>query len=1605
MNSLTLDLELRQQDELDSIESIYGDIFKDITPKGLVWNKKPCPHFQIRLDSKEDVDRPEVSIVLDIEFTKTYPISPPIIKILEPKNILKSNIKQLEKKIEQLLSEYPEQEISFILISEIKYALDELQQRTERVLSLEEERERRIRLEQEKLLKLEAIKEMELQIKQQKQSAELDEQIQKLQGEYGNEGEDDIIEETAISLPENLKDYIVFDNNITGSSITGKSTFQFRAVKPKNKYKGEDILTSICTQQTVVVPYLNAEVHEKLTNRGVNVEFLMSEIELVGPFWLSDGGKKKVQDLEADLLNCCGNLHPNIVSLYGFQIDKISDKGWRIRLITEYSSRCYSLKQILEINPVIDLAIGRAWLIQVLPALEALHNQGKTHKSINSLTLFLYNLAELSEYQILKLLHPSYGYKLLNMFHTQLKGTKEVTDNSFLSSFMPEDWLAPEVRKQTAIHQRKTDVWDLGVLFMRIMLGATCFDIDPTSFNQKVNTNSIDDDRDFIGEVYDMLNKMLQTKLSRRPTVLELNAVKFLRDGPNLSSEITFKDGRFVNSSTPNGFDDSDNDDDSDDTPEENNRPIGRYERDFEEIGRLGKGGFGEVVKVRNRMEGTFYAIKKIKHRVHKLDSLLSEVLSLARLNHQYIVRYYGTWVEELPEEREREDSSDEEDFEENMIHSSKSFLQSHDNSFQVDFISNSFDPNITFGTQNTDDLNFEFGSRSDDEDDDTEGTLIQKKYVKPNQQQAMLYIQMEFCENNTLSNLIEQGLPNNLNEYWRLFRQLLEAVSYIHGEGFIHRDLKPMNIFIDKSNNIKVGDFGLAKNSQFSSVLLNNNQVGSTNDKDLSTVVGTLFYNAKEVATGSYDEKVDMYSLGIIFFEMCYALSTGMERAHKINDLRLVSINFPQDFSDSKYRLEKKIIRLLLDHDPKKRPGASALLQSGWMPVEHQDQVIKEALKSLADPASPWQQQVRETLFAQPYLLAKDLMFNRRPDTPLKQQMELNMEDYLLFNNTITNLFEIFKKHGAVEELNSGILMPKTPNYSREAVYEVLDKSGSVLQLPYDLVLPFARFLSRNKLEVPKLYRHNFVFRPNLRGPGAPEKFSVVSFDIISNENSNVFLNDAECIKVVDEIMSNFAAFGVKGSSKILTINHSDILDAVLTHSFGNIGIDEKSKFEVMEILSQLGIDRGAEEIKKYLREDYKVPSTVTNDLIDLFNFNIEPERARSKLQKLFLDSPLLVKVERAMKYIMSVLSILRVLGVKTPIFFNPLSNYNCRYYTGGLMFQSLFKIDKVRKYTRVATGGRYDSLKNSFANKGISKTSKNGVVGFLISSTYLFLLTKNFEKKLLGSSDKSRKWNNGRCSVLVTSLNKEFLGDCGLDILKSLWDNDISCDLYLASSQEDYLDKADNEKIPWVVIIRSATNTKKKTKKSTTMYKSIRVRDMETNRDADVDAEEIVKYIQEAINNRKTEELNDHKTKEPKVSEPDEFLLGDSPLYSVEINQKALVVANEAPRGRKNNKSIKWEQENDSIIASANFIKTLASSTVISVDVSDEVVEAIVSTSLKQQDLWIRKVFAAGSNIPRSFAINIYNSLAKEASKGTRWVILYSSKTKNTALVDLEK
>ena len=70
----------------------------------------------------------------------------------------------------------------------------------------------------------------------------------------------------------------------------------------------------------------------------------------------------------------------------------------------------------------------------------------------------------------------------------------------------------------------------------------------------------------------------------------------------------------------------------------------------------------------------------------------------------------------------------------------------------------------------------------------------------------------MQYCEGQTLLEFMQEHKDNEAKEEkWKIFRQLLEAVNYLHTNSIIHRDVKPENVFLDHNNDARLGDFGLA--------------------------------------------------------------------------------------------------------------------------------------------------------------------------------------------------------------------------------------------------------------------------------------------------------------------------------------------------------------------------------------------------------------------------------------------------------------------------------------------------------------------------------------------------------------------------------------------------------------------------------------------------------------------------------------------------------------------------------------------------------------------------------------------------------------------------
>ena len=120
-------------------------------------------------------------------------------------------------------------------------------------------------------------------------------------------------------------------------------------------------------------------------------------------------------------------------------------------------------------------------------------------------------------------------------------------------------------------------------------------------------------------------------------------------------------------------------------------------------------------------------------------------------------------------------------------------------------------------------------------------------------------FIIMEFVDGRLLSDLIAEG-PLDPTEALRITSEVLTALEYSHRAGLVHRDIKPGNVMITSTGQIKVMDFGIARAVAESSATI----------AQTSTIMGTAQYFSPEQARGeTVDARTDLYSTGIMLFEM----------------------------------------------------------------------------------------------------------------------------------------------------------------------------------------------------------------------------------------------------------------------------------------------------------------------------------------------------------------------------------------------------------------------------------------------------------------------------------------------------------------------------------------------------------------------------------------------------------------------------------------------------------------------------------------------------------------------------------------------------------------
>ncbi|GAB1600631.1 eukaryotic translation initiation factor 2-alpha kinase 1-like isoform X2 [Argonauta hians] len=340
-----------------------------------------------------------------------------------------------------------------------------------------------------------------------------------------------------------------------------------------------------------------------------------------------------------------------------------------------------------------------------------------------------------------------------------------------------------------------------------------------------------------------------------------------------------------------------------------------RYDKEFEDLGPLGQGGFGSVRKAFNKLDKLSYAVKKIQVKnmgnASRIKQILDEVKTLASLKHKHIVGYNSAWLEcsifntvEYPEELDEESSNS----------TPNSLVQAISIKEISASVSDSFESPNKICTPSTN-----------------------PKSVQ------ILYIQMELCEGTLLQWL--ESRNNDINPYIdtetnrKILQETIEGLDYIHSKGIVHRDIKPANIFLQHDFSVKIGDFGLAR------TYLPDSNVAEEDFSPLSVGVGTSTYSSPEQLNSSnYNTKCDIYSFGLILYEMYYVFSTRSELSHMFQKLKetgevneLVTKEFPD---------KAELIKEMTKKDPKERVSAHDILNQILLPDK--DKIINQQKKEI---------------------------------------------------------------------------------------------------------------------------------------------------------------------------------------------------------------------------------------------------------------------------------------------------------------------------------------------------------------------------------------------------------------------------------------------------------------------------------------------------------------------------------------------------------------------------------------------------------------------------------------------------------------------------------
>ncbi|XP_077179044.1 eIF-2-alpha kinase GCN2 isoform X2 [Paroedura picta] len=1418
--------QVRQENELQVLEAIYGQDFQDLR-HDRPWKVRQSPEINLVLRPQGLSGDHEVYAKVDlwVKCPHTYPDTVPEIQLKNAKGLSNENLNLLKSKLEELAKQCCGEVMIFELADYVQSFLSDYNKPP--LKSFHEEMLKNQQKEQERLAQEEQRRIQDLKRKEEEMQREILNEIQRREEEK-KEGrkkkemaKQERLESATLISQENCTNKDAAEHKIP-PSLNGGAVEHGGANKNRAHSTGRskrERQHSACSTEdspgTGEVLYFNTnglfKVHkgkcidkdeqlgksvynalELYTGNFVLVhEWVLQWQKKMGKFLTSqekekvEKCKKQIQGAETEFSSLMKLNHPNIVRYLSMSLKEHND-SIVVDILVEHITGS-NLSMHLEKEIPIPMDQLRHYTTQLLSALDYLHSNSVVHKVLNASSILV-----------------------------DTEGSIKVTDYSISKRLA--DICKEDVFEQTRVRfsedslpskpGKKGDVWQLGLMLLSLSQGQVTKEYPVTIPNE------------LPADFQDFLKKCVCLEDKERWSPQQLLQHTFINP-PQIKTPVTEE-----SPDESAGIDDIETVIPSSQIASslfftETQKQFSRYYNEFEELQLLGKGAFGAVIKVQNKLDGCCYAVKRIhvNPTSKQFRRIKGEVTLLSRLNHENIVRYYNAWIEkhEMPllspsasettgvkkasskqalNGKAEEESMD--DVEANapppVVTSSVEWSTSCERSASARFsgpdqessdddddegggvFSQSFLP----AADSESDIIF------DNEDDNGKSPVMEEDcngkdsrseedVISVTQSVHYLYIQMEYCEKSTLRDTIDQGLHQDTNRLWRLFREILDGLAYIHEKGMIHRDLKPVNIFLDSEDHVKIGDFGLATDHPAYAADAKQGEMSedhltkSDPSGNLTGMVGTALYVSPEVqgnTKSTYNQKVDLFSLGIIFFEMSYhPMITASERIFVLSQLRLPSIAFPKDFDEVKNAKQKLVVAWLLNHDPSKRPTAMELLKSEHLPPpQMEESELHEVLHhTLANVDGKAYRTMMGQIFSQRISPAIDYAYD---SDILKGSFSIRSAK--IQQHVCETVSRIFKRHGAIK-LQTPLLLPRNKKlYEHNEASYLMDHSGMLVMLPYDLRIPFARFVARNNITNLKRYCIERVFRPRKLDRCHPRELLECAFDIITPAG-NSLLPVAETIYTISEIIQEFPVLQERNYS--IFLNHTALLKAILLHC----GIPEDKLNQVYIIL----YDAVTEKLtKREVEAKFCNISLSPNSLGRLYRFieqkgelqDLTPMLNTLLKQKTGISS--LVKL--GIKELEETMNLLKKLGIKFQVSINLGLVYKMQLHN-GIIFQFIAYIKRRQRIVTeiLAAGGRYDHLIPQF--RGLQAVGLVPLaVGVSIAIDKISSAVLNMEEPITVSS----------CELLLVSTG-QMAKARAINIVQKLWAAGIAAEIMYDGSQ----------------------------------------------------------------------------------------------------------------------------------------------------------------------------------------------------------------------------